>query len=154
MLRRKRVPGSSDCRSGGCRLLLRVQVSKRSSGPRGLTSAGLHNNEKIVACGRARWKCENEGYNVLEQNGFHLEHSFGHGKNTLASVLLVMNFLAFMLLETCDLFEATWQEARKTPGARICLFEHIRSITGYLAFPTWETLFNTLITGIPQPLRG
>ncbi len=39
-LRRKRVPGSSDCRSGSCRLLLRVQVSKRSRGPRGLASAG------------------------------------------------------------------------------------------------------------------
>ncbi|MDE2914803.1 MAG: hypothetical protein OXL68_18000 [Paracoccaceae bacterium] len=25
-----------------------------------------HNVEEIVACGRARWKCENEGYHVLE----------------------------------------------------------------------------------------
>lgn len=25
-----------------------------------------HNVEEIVACGRARWKCENEGHHVLE----------------------------------------------------------------------------------------
>ena len=67
-----------------------------------------HNVEDIIACGRARWKCENEGYNVLKQNGYHLEHSFGHGKETLASVLLVMNLLAFTLHGACDLFEAMW----------------------------------------------
>ena len=40
VLRRKRVPGSSDCRPGCCRLLLRALASKRRSGPRGLASAG------------------------------------------------------------------------------------------------------------------
>ena len=112
-----------------------------------------HNIEEIIACGRARWKCENEGYNILK-NGYHLEHSFGHGKETLASLLLVMNLLAFMLHGACDLFETMWQQARKTLGARIRLFEHIRSITGYHVFPTWEALFNTLITGIPPPQSG
>ena len=52
------------------------------------------------------------------------------------------------------LFEAMWQQARTTLGARIRPFEHIRSITGYLVFPTWEALFDTLITGIPPPQRG
>ena len=65
-----------------------------------------------------------------------------------------MNLLAFMLHGACDLFEAMWQQARKTLGARIRLFEHIRSITGYLVFPTWEALFDTHITGIPPPQRG
>ncbi len=113
-----------------------------------------HNVEEIVACGRARWKCENEGYNVLKRNGYHLEHNFGHGKETLASVLAVLNLLAFTMHGACDLFETLWQQARTTLGARIRLFEHIRSITGYLVFPTWEALFNMLITGIPPPQRS
>ncbi len=29
-----------------------------------------HNVEEIIACGRARWKVENEGFNVLKDNGF------------------------------------------------------------------------------------
>ena len=53
----------------------------------------------------------------------------------------------------CDPFEVPWQQARKTPGAPIRLFGHIRSITGFLVFPAREALFNTLITGVrpPQP---
>ena len=65
-----------------------------------------------------------------------------------------MNLLAFTLHGACDVFEAMWQQDRKTLGARIRLFEHIRSITGYHLFPTWESLFNMLITGIPPPQRG
>ena len=59
-----------------------------------------------------------------------------------------MNLLAFMLHGACDLFETMWQQARKTFGARIGLFEHIQSITGYPALPTWEALCNSLFTGI------
>ena len=49
----------------------------------------------FAACGRARWKIENETFNVLKTNGYNLEHNFGHGKETLASVLVVLNLLAF-----------------------------------------------------------
>src|SRR4051812_39508438 len=38
----------------------------------------------LAACGRARWKIENETFNVLKTHGYHLEHNFGHGKLTLA----------------------------------------------------------------------
>ncbi len=53
------------------------------------------NAAELTACGRARWKIENETFNVLKTNGYNLEHNFGHGKETLASVLVVLNLLAF-----------------------------------------------------------
>jgi hypothetical protein len=53
------------------------------------------NVAEIAACGRARWKIENETFNMLKTNGYNLEHNFGHGKETLASVLVVLNLLAF-----------------------------------------------------------
>jgi hypothetical protein len=40
---------------------------------------------------------ENETFNVLKTNGYHLEHNSGHGKETLASVLVTLNLLAFAL---------------------------------------------------------
>jgi hypothetical protein len=49
----------------------------------------------LAACGRARWKIENETFNVLKTNGYNLEHNFGHGKETLASLLVTLNLLAF-----------------------------------------------------------
>ncbi len=33
---------------------------------------------------RARWKIENEGFNVLKTKGYNLEHNFGHGIQNLA----------------------------------------------------------------------
>ena len=35
---------------------------------------------ELAACGRARWKIENETFNVLKTKGYNLEHNFGHGK--------------------------------------------------------------------------
>src|SRR5688500_19361718 len=42
----------------------------------------------LAACGKARWKIENESFNVLKNNGYHLEHNFGHGENNLSAVFV------------------------------------------------------------------
>ncbi len=106
---------------------------------------------EIAACGRARWKIENETFNVLKNNGYNLEHNFGHGKETLASVLVALNLLAFAMHNACDLAEAQWQAGRQKIGAKMRLFEHIRTITAYLVFPSWGSLFRTIRTGRPPP---
>src|SRR5208283_4512207 len=45
------------------------------------------NVAEIVGCGRARWKIENESFNVLKNHGYELEHNFGHGEAYLAMTL-------------------------------------------------------------------
>lgn len=105
----------------------------------------------LAACGRARWKIENETFNVLKNNGYHLEHNFGHGKNTLASGLVALNLLAFAMHNACDLLAGPWQQARRKPGARNRLFTHIWSITAYHVFRSWHALMRTIITGVPPP---
>jgi len=42
------------------------------------------NVAEIAACGRARWKIENETFNVMKNHGDELEHNFGHGETFLA----------------------------------------------------------------------
>src|SRR3954463_1328168 len=56
----------------------------------------------LAACGRARWKIENESFNVLKNNGYHLEHNFGHGKANLSAVFVSLNLLAFAFHTVCD----------------------------------------------------
>jgi hypothetical protein len=107
---------------------------------------------ELAACGRARWKVENETFNVLKTGGYNLEHNFGHGKETLASLLVSLNLLAFAMHNACDLREELWQKARERLGARARLFEHIRSITAYHLFPSWHSLIRTIFTGVPPPL--
>ncbi len=106
---------------------------------------------EIVACARARWKIENESFNVLKSNGYHLEHNFGHGKQNLAMMFAAMNLLAFAIHTVCDCLEQIWVDARTAKRARTRFFEHIRTITAYLVFPDWQTLMQTLIDSKPPP---
>jgi hypothetical protein len=50
---------------------------------------------ELAACGRARWKIENEAFNVLKTKSYNLEHNFGQGKRNLPTVMAVLNLLAF-----------------------------------------------------------
>lgn len=41
--------------------------------------------EPIMRGGRARWKIENETFNTLKNQGYALEHNYGHGEQHLAT---------------------------------------------------------------------
>ena len=113
-----------------------------------ITSANV---AEIVACGRARWKIENESFNVLKNNGYCLEHNFGHGKDRLAMLFAAMNLLAFAFHCVCDIIEVRWQAARKAKGSRTRFFTHLQTITAYLVFPNWDVFLQTIITSKPPP---
>ena len=111
-----------------------------------------HDNvAEIAACGRARWKIENETFNVPETNGYNLEHNFGHGREGLANLLVVPDLPAFAAHTACDLNDVAWQRARRTLGARRRLFEHVRTITAHVVFPSWTGPVATPVTGVPPP---
>ncbi|MGH6928618.1 MAG: ISNCY-like element ISAtsp9 family transposase [Dongiaceae bacterium] len=109
------------------------------------------NVAELAACGRARWKIENETFNVLKTKGYNLEHNFGHGRENLAAVLATLNLLAFACHTVCDLAEAAWQQAMATLGRRTRFFETLRSLTVYLIFPSWLDLLATLAFARPPP---
>lgn len=106
---------------------------------------------ELAACGRARWKIENETFNVLKTKGYHLEHNFGHGHDNLAAVLATLNLLAFACHTVCDLAETAWRQAMSTLGRRTRFFETLRSLTVYLVFPSWPDLLATLAFARPPP---
>jgi hypothetical protein len=100
---------------------------------------------EIAACARARWKIENETFNVLKTNGYHLEHNFGHGKKTLANVFVSLNLLAFAFHTVAQLCVLAWRNAMATCAARYRFFEHLRTITAYIVFDDWPNLLETII---------
>ncbi len=73
--------------------------------------------EERVACGRTRWKIENETFNTLKTGGYHLEHNDGHGKQNLAALLVAFNLLAFAFHTLCDQAEdlGVWPGRRSAP---------------------------------------
>ena len=106
---------------------------------------------ELAACGRARWKIENETFNVLKTNGYNLEHNFGHGKQTLASVFLTLNLLAFAFHTAAHLALLAWREALAACGATYRFFENLRTITVYVVFQDWSHLLQSIVAAELRP---
>lgn len=102
----------------------------------------------IVQSGRARWKTENENHNTLKNHGYHLEHNFGHGQQHLASFLLSLNLLAFLLHTSLSLTDRTYQAVRQTLARRTTFFDDIRTLTRYFYFDSWSSLLTFMFTGL------
>ena len=113
---------------------------------------GRDNVVELAACGRARWKIENETFNVLKNAGYNLEHNFGHGKQNLATILVALNLLAFAIHTVCDIGDELWVAARQKLGPRYNFFQRLAAITAYLIFPSWDDLLLTLAFAKPPPL--
>jgi hypothetical protein len=106
---------------------------------------------ELAACGRARWKIENETFNVLKTNGYNLEHNFGHGKKTLASILVTLNLLAFAFHTAAYLGAIAWQTAVIARGPAYRFFEHLRTITAYVVFRDWPHLLQSIAAAAIRP---
>ncbi len=104
------------------------------------------NVAQIVACGRARWKVENENFNVLKNHGYELEHNFGHGEKFLAMTRTALNLLAFGWHSVLDILEPPWKTAREAATKRTSFFAHMLTLTAYVVFPSWKVFLESLAT--------
>ena len=88
------------------------------------------NVKEIVAVGRSRWKIENETFNTLKNQGYHFEHSYGHGKKYLATnfaLLMLLAFLIDQIIQTLDFaFRKAW--GKKVVPKRTCGKKSVRSL--------------------------
>jgi len=98
-----------------------------------------------VVAGRCRWKVENEGNNVLKNQGYHFEHNYGHGARNLSAVLLLLLLLAFLCHTALQLANDTYQRVRAALGPRKTFFDDIRALTRYLFFESWEHLLDFML---------
>ena len=83
----------------------------------------------LSGCGRARWKIENETFNVLKTKGYNLDHGFGHGKKNLSAVLVALNLLAFAAHTLCEIMDDLWRLTRQKPGSRSQFFNTAAAAT-------------------------
>jgi hypothetical protein len=105
----------------------------------------------IMRGGRARWKIENETFNTLKNQGYHLEHNYGHGEQNLSVVLALLMMLAFLVDQVqqlcCPLFKAAWHKMK----TKCQLWDEIRSHFRTLLFDSMAELLWALVLGIePQ----
>jgi hypothetical protein len=86
---------------------------------------------------------------VTYRNSFIADLPTGRGKQHLSAVLATLNLLAFAFHTVIELTHDLWHQAINTAGARRRFFEHLRSITVFLVFPSWQDLLTTLAFAHP-----
>jgi hypothetical protein len=92
----------------------------------------------LAACGRARWKIENEHNNVLKNHGYNLEHNFGHGKTYASEMYCLLNLLAFQMHSLLDLSDEDYHKARASSGRRDEFFNELRFLMRFKLFESWK----------------
>jgi len=102
--------------------------------------------------GRARWKIENETFNTLKNQGYNLEHNYGHGQQNLANNFALLMMLAFLLDQVQQIGCPLFQQALVTNHSKISLWEKMRAFFRYFYIDTWERFFAALIKPIYTPL--
>lgn len=109
--------------------------------------------KRIIQAGRARWKHENEGHNVLTTRGYHIKHNFGHGKQQLSTVMFSLNLMAFFLHTYLQLADTRYKKIRTELGARRTFFNDLRALIRYQLFDSWEALLHFMAEGLDlEPL--
>jgi hypothetical protein len=93
----------------------------------------------IVGIGRSRWKIENEQFNVQKNQGYELEHNYGHGQQTLSMVFYLLNLLAFLAHKLLEFGDRLYQQCREGESRR-GLWTLFRSAFYLIAFNTWDAI--------------
>ena len=86
------------------------------------------NVKTMVRAARARWKIENECFNTLKNQGYHLEHNFGHGSKNLSFNFFLFNLLAFFIHQILELTDGLYQKCRAKFRTKKYLWETLRSL--------------------------
>jgi len=101
---------------------------------------------QIAAGGRCRWRIENETFNTLKNQGYHFEHNYGHGKENLSTVLMILMMLAFLIDQVqqacCPLFGAVLTKLK----SRRSLWSRLRSAVDSFIFRSYSELLDALLT--------
>lgn len=104
----------------------------------------------IVGIGRARWKIENEQFNVQKNHGYELEHNFGHGERGLSMVLYLLNLLAFLAHEVLEMGDRLYRACCANESRR-SLWNALRVYFRKLTCTSWEAMLEFHLRDEPVP---
>ncbi|MBO9496214.1 hypothetical protein J7438_19340, partial [Thalassotalea sp. G20_0] len=110
--------------------------------------------EAVMRGGRCRWHIENQTFNTLKNQGYHLEHSYGHGEKHLATNLAYLTFLAFLVDQIQEMACPQFQKALNKPAkpTRKYLWRRITGLFTSFMIDSWDELFSAIIHGL-KPKR-
>lgn len=103
-----------------------------------------NNVVELVLAGRSRWKIENETFNTLKNQGYHIEHNFGHGQRYLSNTFFVLNLLAFYIHQVLDLCDKGYQYCRSKFSSRKEFWNNLRAAIRIMLFRDFDHLLRNV----------
>jgi hypothetical protein len=104
----------------------------------------------LVKDGQARWIIENETFTTLKNQGYHIEHNFGHGQQNLSFIFFMLHLLAFNVHQILDLTDRLYQTVRyKKFSSRKEYFNQHRCTFRIMLFDTWEQMLYPIFWTLP-----
>lgn len=106
------------------------------------------NIEELVKIGRSRWKIENETFNTLKNQGYHLEHSYGHGNKNLTTNFMLLTFLAFLTDQIAQKLDKTFKKALEYCKTKKKLWEKVRQVFDLLPALSMNAIYRFIANDI------
>lgn len=103
------------------------------------------NVAQLVKGGRTKWKIENETFNTLKNQGYHIEHNYGHGKKNLSYVFFLMNLLAFFMHQIFALTDFLYEKCRNKFSAKKEYWNQLRCTFRVFFLTSWVELLKFII---------
>lgn len=128
-----------------CEVEVFDQTNKRVYQGAFITDHNIDDDNVLAICraGRTRWKTENEHNNTLKNQGYCLEHNFGHGNEHLSSLLATLILLSFLFHTILHLLDARYRAIRGMMP-RYEFFQQLRTLLLYMYFSSWGALMECM----------
>lgn len=109
-----------------------------------------NNVQELVRGGRARWKIENEVFNTLKNQGYEFEHNYGHGKEHLSVVLMMLMQIAFFMDQILFKVNKIFQAAYERKKSKSVLWERMRFAIDLFDLTSFEAMYHFLAQPPPE----
>jgi hypothetical protein len=96
----------------------------------------------IVGIGRSKWKIENEHFNVQKNQGYELEHNYGHGKANLSQVFYLLNLLAFVMHKLIERGDRMYQKYQELGESRREMWNALRTLMRKFLMASWQEMLS------------
>ncbi|MEY3369434.1 MAG: hypothetical protein RLZZ361_104, partial [Cyanobacteriota bacterium] len=104
-----------------------------------------NNIADLIGAARSRWKVENEGFNILKNHDYELEHNYGHGEENLAFNFFQLTLLSHLYHQAHELNDELYLQVKEKKETKKNFWDSIRSAIRNILFDSWEGLFCYLL---------
>ncbi len=81
----------------------------------------------------------------MKNQGYHLEHNYGHGSKNLSYNFYILTLLAFYFHQIFELTDKLYKLCRKKYVNKLSMWQSLRVYIDLFVFDTWEMLLEVAL---------